>query len=523
MNALDLLATIGKFNEKDKNYINRNLYSILYKEDIYVAAYENIKSKPSNVELDSFSTDQIQKITASLITKMRNESYQFSPSTRIWIPKPGRIDKRPIDIGVVKDKIVLESIRIILETVYEPTMAKEVHGFRNGRSCHSALRDIRTQFRNTKWFIEGDLSKFFNSIDHEILIKKLARKIDDQRFLNIVRKILNAGYYEFKVYKNDLIGVPQGNILSPILSNIYLQDFDEFILKLKEDFTIGKRRAPNEVASIRRRKNPKTLEEPLELKTSHRALLKMESVDFNDPNYKRLNYVRYADDWLIGIIGSAEDAASIKEKIKVFLKQNLKIDLNEDKTLITHSASEEALFLGTLVQCPIYAEQKLINKKLKSGITVKQRMGCGHVTLKAPLNRLIDKLKNAGFCDGGGKPLPKFQWMQYDHGTIVDLYNAVIRGIFNYYSFIDNVLVLAKVYYILKSSAAKLLAAKYKLGTQARVYKKYGKYLQFIDKERGNKEHALVARTSWNMNPMDFKVGSKDPVQTSLPAHSFAV
>jgi group II intron reverse transcriptase/maturase len=522
MKALDLLTTIRKFNEKDKNYVNRNLYGILYKEDIYVAAYENIKSKPCNVELDSFSTDQIQKI----ITQIKTEAYKFSPSTRIWIPKPGRIDKRPIDIGAVKDKIVLECIRIILEAVYEPTLAKEVHGFRINKSCHSALRDVRTQFRSTKWFIEGDLSKFFNSIDHEILIGKLARKIEDQRFLNLIRKSLNAGYYEFKIYKNDLIGVPQGNIISPILSNIYLQDFDEFILKLKEEFTIGTRRAPNseytelynKVANLRRRRKPKTPEEFLELKTLHSSLLKIDSLNYKDPNYKRLNYIRYADDWLIGLIGSLEDAMTIKEKIKAFLKENLKINLNEDKTLITHSANEEALFLGTLIQCPIYKEQRFISKELKSGITVKQRIGCGHVTLKAPADRLINKLKNAGFCDGGGKSLPKFQWMQYEHGTILDLYNAVIRGIFNYYSFIDNVLVLARIYYILKSSAAKLLAAKYSLGTQAKVYKKFGNSLKFIDKVRGNKEHTLYARTSWKRSPMDFKVSSKDDVQTIIPA-----
>jgi group II intron reverse transcriptase/maturase len=505
MNTHERIAKITELNRKYclTEFKNKDLYRLLYKKDLYEAAYRKIKSYEGNVELDGFSIRTIEEI----IKEIKNESFKFHPAKRIWIPKPGRKDKRPIDIGAVEDKVILESIRIILEAIYEPIFKESSHGFRPGKGCHTALKDIRVVFKGSKWFIEGDIKQFFNTIDHESLINIMRKRIQDESFLNLIRKALNAGYYEFKVHKSDLIGVPQGNIISPILSNIYLHEFDEFMEKLKTDFDKGKKRKiRSEYSSlqgkIKYRREKGEIEEANRLR---KELLKITVCDYNDPNYKRINYVRYADDWLVGIVGSLEEARGVRKRIKEFLKDTLKIELNEEKTIITNSDQGKALFLGTYISCPIYQEQKIIERTSAKGIQMKQRISSAQIRLELPIEKVINKLKTAYFCDGAGNPMPKFQWQGLKHEEIISLYNAVINGISNYYSFIDNMQALARIHYILRSSAAKLLAAKFKLGTQRAVYAKFGKYLKVND-EKGNRK-TLIVRSEWKRSPMNFKIG----------------
>lgn len=298
MKALKIVAIIAEKNKKNKNYINKDLYRLLYNDELFVTAYEKIKSNPSNTldskiqGLDGFSLEDIFKIISSI----RKESYKFQPAKRILIPKPGKKEKRPIDIGNVRDKVVLEAIRIILEAIFEPGFEDTSHGFRPNKGCHTALRDVRVMFRGSKWFIEGDIRKYFNTIDQEILISLLKKRIDDIRFINLIRKVLNAGYLEFNIRKTDLIGVPQGNIISPILANIYLHELDIFMKELSGNFTKGVKRKPRKEytqiqTSIAKARRHGDLTQVKELR---KILLKTLPFDFNDPNYKRLNYVRYA-------------------------------------------------------------------------------------------------------------------------------------------------------------------------------------------------------------------------------------
>lgn len=495
MKILERLSILSKLN-KNKDYINKEVYRLLYKEDIYILAYEKIRSKQSNTGLDGFSKKTIDKI----IQQIRDNSYKFSPAERIYIPKPGKDEKRPIDIVNIKDKVLLEAIRMILETIFESSFINTSHGFRPNRSCHTALKTIRQQYRGTRWMIEGDIKKFFNSIDHKILIEKLKVRIEDKRFLDLIRKILNAGYLEFKILKTDLIGVPQGNIISPILSNIYLHSLDEYIEKLKISFDKGDKRKLNQeykklYKSSNYYKSKGNLEKAAELR---KQMLKINTTDPNDPEFKRLQYVRYADDWLIGIIGSKLETIEIKNQIKEFLKKELNLELNEEKTFITNSNEKASLFLGVEIKSPRYEESK-VSIRNRLGKVFKQRFPNATIKMNLPQNRLINKLNTGSFCDKLGKSMPKLHWLGYSHGEIITGYNSIIQGIFNYYSFIDNTRTLSRIYSILRSSAAKLLATKFKLGTQRKVYVKFGKTLKSPNQKK------LIYRNNWSKTPMDFK------------------
>jgi hypothetical protein len=208
--------------------------------------------------------------------------------------------------------------------------------------------------------------------------------------------------------------------------------------------------------------------------------------------------VRYADDWLIGMVSTRVEAVTIKDKIKGFLKENLKLELHEDKTLITNSSQSKAIFLGTEIRCPIYKEEKIINRKRK-GKVYKQRKSSANTRMDMPVKRIIDKLKTAHICDGGGKAQPKYQWLGYTHKEIILAYNSIINGISNYYSFIENMSALARIYNILRSSAAKLLTAKYKLKTQRKTFQKFGAGL------KSPEGTSLIVRKEWKKNPMGFK------------------
>lgn len=246
-------------------------------------------------------------------------------------------------------------------------------------------------------------------MDKDILIKILGRKISDGRFLNLIKKILNAGYYEFREVKTDIAGVPQGNIISPILSNIYLHELDSFMEELKQKYDSGKkRRLTRHYADTMLKKGKARREGRLgDLRALHNEQRKEPAADPMDPKYRRLNYIRYADDFLIGIAGPKSEAQAIKNQVKEFLKNNLKLDLHEDKTKITNAADEPALFLGVHIQCPRYEEEKVINVT-RNGKTFRSRKTSANIRMMMPRERILKKLQEYSFIDRNLKPIPKF-------------------------------------------------------------------------------------------------------------------
>ncbi len=204
------------------------------------------------------------------------------------------------------DKLVQEVARILLERVYEPIFSDNSHGFRPKRSCHTALEQIQKVWTGVKWFAEFDIKGFFDNMNHDIMAKLLEKKIDDPQFIKLTQAMLKAGYLEEWKYYSTYSGTPQGGVISPILSNIYLHELDTFMEKLESEFTKGKERKRNreyqsichQISRLKKQvdklgKRPDLMNE---IKEKDRARKALPSKDYHDGGYKRLRYCRYADD-----------------------------------------------------------------------------------------------------------------------------------------------------------------------------------------------------------------------------------
>ena len=470
-NGLERLEVIRKLNAR-REWINTDLYRLMFKQDLYILAYERIKSHPGNMTpgtddetLDGFSQAMIEEI----IQEMRTEKYRSKPVRTVYIPKSnGKM--RKLGIPSTRDKIVQEVVRLILEAIYDSPHGSyfkaESHGFRRSKSCHSALKDIQARWSGVTWFLEGDIKACFDDIDHEILIGILGKKIKDERFLSIIRGFLKAGYQDLDGTRRDsLAGTPQGGIVSPILANVYLHELDEFVGELQRELEKGELRRPNPAyrkLQKRRQYLAKTGKiDTREYRELGVRMRKLPSLDTQDPNFVRVKYCRYADDWLIGLIGPHRLAEEIKERVGQFLKSKLNLTLSVEKTRITQARSEEAAFLGYRIRLGRSdKEPKQTLSTNASGKTFKRRSTGMQVVLKAPIGELVKRLYQKGFCDKEGRPLHKAAWIQLDEDQIVLLYSSVNRGLQQYYRPTDNWAEMHRVQYILKFSLAKTLAAK---------------------------------------------------------------
>ena len=327
------------------------LYRQLFNPQLYLLAYGRIYSNDGAMTpgvtqetVDGMSLGKIGRI----IDAVRHERYRFSPARRVWIPKKnGKL--RPLGMPTWSDKLLGEVVRLLLEAYYEPQFSARSHGFRPGRGCHTALGEVARTWTGTTWFVEGDVADCFGSLDHGIMIKILAEKIRDNRFLRLMRNMLRAGYLEDWRWNATLSGVPQGGVVSPILSNIYLHKLDDFAGNtLIPEYTSGETRTRNkEYERVRqayaRARKKGDHEKARELRRRQAIL---PSVDCDDPGYRRLHYARYADDTLFGFTGPKAEAEEIKQRLTTFLRDELHLELSAEKTLITHARTGAAKFLG---------------------------------------------------------------------------------------------------------------------------------------------------------------------------------
>ncbi|PFJ70682.1 group II intron reverse transcriptase/maturase [Bacillus cereus] len=485
-NPDDVLGSLVT-KSNNKNYKYNRLYRNLYNPSFYLKAYTSISPNQGNMtkgtdgkNIDGFSLEKIN----ILIESLKDESYQPYPSKRVFIPKKND-SKRPLGIPAFKDKLLQEVIRMILEAIYEKSFKESSHGFRPKRSCHTALYKVRKTFTGVKWFVEGDISGFFDNIDHHTLIALLRRRITDEKFIRLIWKFLRAGYLEEWQFQSSYSGTPQGGVISPLLSNVYLTELDIFMEEYKKEFTKGDKRKTTksykrqEYLTYKHRKQLKENWEQLteqekkqgiiKYKSLKKELLKITCGDPMDESYKRIQYVRYADDFLVGIIGNKADAMKVKEDLTDFLRNKLKLELSQEKTLITHS-SKKARFLGY----DIMVSRKLDTKRDKNGFLMRhQIMRC---KLYLPSEKWIEKLKHYGAL----RIMPNGKWriqhrtylLNNDELEILNTYNMEIRGLYNYYSLAENVCTLQSFYYFMKYSFAKTLAAKHKMSV-AKVMAKY--------------------------------------------------
>lgn len=430
------------------------LYRQLFNPQLYLLAYGRLYSNQGAMTtgatpetVDGMSLGKIGRIVDAL----RHERYRFSPARRVYIPKKNGM-LRPLGLPTWSDKLVGEVVRLLLEAYYEPTFSDRSHGFRPGRGCHTALREVANTWTGTSWFIEGDISDCFGSLDHEVMIATLAENIHDNRFLRLMRHMLQAGYLEDWVYSVTLSGAPQGGVASPVLSNIYLQRLDSFVeTVLIPEYTRGERRARNpaylEVANALARARRRG--DRAEVRMLRKQMQSIPSQDPHDPGYRRLRYVRYADDHLLGFTGPKAEAEEIKQRLAQFLRDDLKLELSEDKTLITHARTGAARFLGYDIAVGHDDRQ----------FTRGQRAVNGQIKLRVPLP--VIKSKAAPYLLRG-QPARRTRLINHDDYDIVRLFGAQYRGIVQYYLLAGNVRELHRLRWVMLTSMLKTLASKHR-------------------------------------------------------------
>jgi group II intron reverse transcriptase/maturase len=442
---------------------------------------------------------------------------------------------RKLGIPSAKDKVIQQAIYMILEAIYDspdaPYFRETSHGFRPNHSCHTALREIREAWPAINWFIEGDIRACFDEVDHLTLVNLLRKKIKDERFINLIWKLLNAGYMDLHgARKDSLVGTPQGSIVSPILANAYLHELDEFMRTLQAKHEKGKTKARNphyHRLSEKKRvmvKQGKTKTRAFKELTAEMRRLPSKVVD--DPHFIRLKYLRYADDWIIGLCGSQKLAEEIKQEIKTFLKETLKLTLSEEKTRITNAKAEEAFFLGTILKIGNGGNAKImLVAHGRSRKKTKRRTTGFETVMEAPMPKLTKRLSERGFCTAEGVPIGKAAWAYLDPDQIINLYSSVNRGIQNYYHFVDNWSRVRRIQYILKYSLAKTLARKYNISLP-KVFKRFGKNLSITIKgEAGKKDRevSFYANQNWSKNRDAFQsntVQHRDRIQMATQVKS---
>ena len=508
-NPTDVLNSLSD-KSKNPEYRFQRLYRNLYNPDFYLLAYKNIYANGGSmtpggngITIDGMSSQRIAK----LIESLKDRSYQPNPARRTYIAKKNNpAKKRPLGIPSGDDKLVQEVIRMLLESIYEPNLSDASHGFRPQKSCHTALTKIQKTFTGAKWFVEGDIKACFDSFDHHVLIDILRKRIDDEAFISLMWKFLKAGYMEQWQYHMTYSGTPQGSGMSPILANIYLNELDRYMGEYKARFYKPTRTANpahrNMASKIfyYKAKNDKVWDDLSveEKKECARTLRQMRSEQRKLPthpvqetSYKAIQYVRYADDFIVGVIGSHEDAKKLKQDLTVFLKEKLGLTLSTEKTKITNTA-ENARFLGYDIS--VSRSQDI--KRLKNGKS--QRVYSGVVQLRMPLEKWTAKLLEYGAIrikkDESGKErwktMPRGKLINRTDIEILSRYNSEIRGLYNYYAIAGNVSTLNHFSSRMKYSMLKTFGSKYRCKVRKikERYVKNGEFTVAYKTKSGMKE-----------------------------------
>jgi group II intron reverse transcriptase/maturase len=424
------------------------LYRQLFNPALYLLAYGRLYSNQGAMTpgvdgetVDGMSRAKIERI----IDAVRHERYRFRPAKRVYIPKKnGKL--RPLGLPSWSDKLLSEVIRLLLEAYYEPRFPDRSHGFRPGKGCHTALTEVANFWPGTTWFIELDIAQCFDQLDHTVMLEILGEKIHDNRFLRLLRNMLQAGYLEDWEWNATLSGAPQGGVASPILSNIYLDQLDTFVeTVLIPQYTRGADRKRNSkylevqyaIARARRRADRAAVRQ---LRKQQRSL---PSRDPQDPGFRRLRYVRYADDQLLGFTGPKAEAERVKAQLTTFLRDTLKLELSQEKTLITHARTGAARFLGYEITVQHANHRRSVN---------------GTIGLRVPTD--VIKAKCAPYLTLG-KPETLTRLVNHNDHTIIETYAAAYRGLVNYYLLAGDVHRLNRVHWVMQTSLLKTLARKH--------------------------------------------------------------
>jgi group II intron reverse transcriptase/maturase len=458
-------SILGLIHERGKKGLPlERVYRLMYNPSLYLTAYGKIyRNKGAMTEgvteetAEGMSLDKIETI----IRALRDDMFQWKPVRRVYIPKKsGKL--RPLGLADWTDKLVQEVIRLLLNAYYEPQWSSHSHGFRPERGCHTALREIK-KWDGTAWFIEGDISKCFDKLDHQVLLIILRENIHDERFIQLISELLEAGYLEDWKYHATLSGTPQGGVLSPLLANVYLDKLDKYVeQQLIPVYTKGEARRPNAVYQSIYRKAYHARKEGRteEAKLLRQLQQQLPSYDPNDPDFRRLKYVRYADDFLLGFNGPKEEAEEIKRELEAFLRDELKLELSQAKTLITHARTEAARFLSYEIHT-IHEDRKQ---------TKGRRSVNGKIGFRVPKD--VIRIKCQDYTEEG-KPIHRPEMLKDSVYTIISTYQAEYRGLVGYYRMAYNLnYALTRLEWDMERSLTKTLAAKEQIPIP-QVYRKY--------------------------------------------------
>lgn len=510
----EILARMENSSRNHPEGIFTRLYRYLLRKDIYMEAYKSLYANngastkgTDNDTADGFSIDYVQ----SIIRELTDLSYQPKPVRRVYIPKRnGKV--RPLGIPSFRDKLVQDAIRQILQSIYEPIFSYNSHGFRPNRSCHTALKQVNRAFRGAKWFVEGDIKGCFDNIDHQTLLLILSKKIKDSKFVNLIGKFLKAGYMEDWRLNATYSGTPQGGILSPILANIYLHELDMKVEAMQKAFAKGHDRAYSAAYSaansVLKRKEIQLQEAQTEeerqkiLKDIHRTKVARRKLPYTDCTDKKISYVRYADDFLIGVKGSGcpikshgyramrttklkemyivryaddfrifcakrSDAEKTKIAVTQWLKDRLRLDVSPEKTRIVNAKRQYSEFLGFKIRLYPKGEKHVVRSHICDKKKVIER------------EKLVAQAKKIQHAGKGRKTIDE-----------VRLYNSMVMGIQNAYAIATDINLDCAD---LNRAVMTVLTNRLNRGKSIRLVKT-GRKLTNAEKERYN---MLFCSTVW--------------------------
>lgn len=489
-------SILGLIRERgNKRAPLQRVYRLLYNPNLYLMAYgkiyRNQGAMTKGVTRETVDGMALWKIE-QIIEALRQGRYHWHPTRRTFIPrKDGK--QRPLGLPTWTDKLLQEVLRLILEAYYDPQMSPCSHGFRPGRGCHTALRCIAETWTGTVWFLEGDISKCFERLDHSVLLAILREHIHDERFIHLIETLLQAGYLEDWHWNATHSGVPQGSIIGPCLSNLYLNKLDQFVeTVLIPEHTTGTKRKIEPVydSLIHRAAYLRRTGRKAEARVVRKQAQQRPSVMLTDPTYRRLRYCRYADDFLLGFVGTKTEAELIKYRLRTFLQEELKLELSEAKTLITHARTHTARFLNYEIHT-LHAN----SQRDQTG----RRSLNGTIGLRVPREVLQQACRH--YRRNGKKVCSRKELLNDSDFTIIALYQSQYRGLVEYYRLAYNLHCLSALEAVMKQSLTKTLARKHQISVR-QVFKRYQaihyleekpyKVLQVVIERAGKKP--LIAR-----------------------------